>query len=325
MKDLISVIIPVYNVAAYLPECLDSLLSQDYQKLEIILIDDGSTDDSGAICDRYAAMDNRILVIHQKNGGAAAAKNAGLRAATGEYLSFVDSDDYLEPGVYSYMLSALQENGAQVGEFSFRYVSRSKGEDHIIYPERTLVPAKEYVSRFTKGWHCALLWNKLYRRELFAGIFFEEGHRIDDEYFTYQGIMNAQTVVCDPRVIYNYRLRGSGAMLNPKAGEQRMLDRVDFMNKRRKKIAARFPDLQREFDVEYLDALIYFTEYPENTSLSLQTIKKAMKAYCLQPGNTFPPRYLWKGLLRVMLTSVEELMQQCSKNRKETDQSDYFA
>ena len=270
MKNLISVIIPVYNVAAYLPECLDSLLSQDYAGLEVILIDDGSTDDSGAVCDRYAQQDSRIRVIHQKNGGAAAAKNAGLRVATGKYLSFVDSDDYLEPGAYSYMLSVLQQSGAQVGEFSFRYVSRSKGEDHIIHPERVVVPAKEYVSRFTKGWHCALLWNKLYRRELFDGIFFEEGHRIDDEYFTYQGFMNAQTVVCDARVIYNYRLRGSGAMLNPKAGEQRMLDRVDFMNKRRKKVAARFPELQREFDVEYLDALIYrisgkyTSQYPDH-------------------------------------------------------------
>ena len=98
MKDVISVIVPVYNVSAYLPECLDSILSQDYEKLEVILIDDGSTDDSGAICDAYAQRDNRIRVIHQKNGGAAAAKNAGLRAATGEYLSFADSDDFLEPG-----------------------------------------------------------------------------------------------------------------------------------------------------------------------------------------------------------------------------------
>ena len=104
MADRISVIIPVYNVAAYLPECMESILRQDHEDLEIILIDDGSTDESGMICDRYAARDSRIRVIHQKNGGAAAAKNAGLRIATGEYLSFADSDDYLEPGAYSHML-----------------------------------------------------------------------------------------------------------------------------------------------------------------------------------------------------------------------------
>ena len=107
MGDLISVIVPVYNVAMYLPQCLDSILGQDHENLEVILIDDGSRDESGEICDAYARRDSRLRVIHQKNGGAAAAKNAGLRIATGEYLSFVDSDDYLEPNVYGYMLEVL--------------------------------------------------------------------------------------------------------------------------------------------------------------------------------------------------------------------------
>lgn len=325
MKDLISVIVPVYNVASYLPQCLDSILQQDYEKLEVILIDDGSTDESGAICDRYASEDNRIRVIHQKNGGAAAAKNAGLRVATGAYLAFADSDDFLAPGAYSYMLRALRESDAQAGEFSFRYVSRSGGQDHVIYPERELVEGKEYLRRFTKGWTCALLWNKLYRRDLFDGIFFEEGHRIDDEYFTYQGFMNAAAVVCDPHVVYHYRLRRSGAMLNPVAGQQRMLDRVDFMNKRRIKVGSRFPELKRDFDVEYLDALVYLTDYAENTEASLQMIKKQIRSYFLEKGNTVPPKHLWRGLLRVTLTPVETLLNRIPLSQEKTDQSDYFA
>lgn len=324
MNGLISVIVPVYNVAAYLSQCLDSILQQDYEKLEVILIDDGSTDASGEICDRYAASDSRIRVIHQKNGGAAAAKNAGLRIATGEYLSFVDSDDYLEPGAYRYMLQTLQETGAQVGEFAFRYVSQSGSQDHVLYKDKELLETRDYLLRFTKGWTCALLWNKLYRRELFAGIFFEEGHRIDDEYFTYQGIMNARKILCDGNIIYNYRLRYSGAMLNPTAGQQRMLDRVDFMEKRRKKIGERFPELKRAFDEEFLDALVYFTEYPENTKTSLKAIKKAMKSYCFQRGNTLPPRHLWKGILRVILTPAETMLQRCRQNQEDVDQSDYF-
>ena len=131
MKDVISVIVPVYNVSAYLPECLDSILSQDYEKLEVILIDDGSTDDSGAICDAYAQRDNRIRVIHQKNGGAAAAKNAGLRAATGEYLSFADSDDFLEPGAYAYMMSLLKENGADIVRCAFQNRFRTRTEQWL--------------------------------------------------------------------------------------------------------------------------------------------------------------------------------------------------
>lgn len=324
MKDLISVIVPVYNVEAYLPACMESLLQQDYSHLEIILIDDGSTDGSGALCDRYAAQDSRVRVIHQKNGGAAAAKNAGLRIATGEYLSFADSDDYLEPGAYSHMRKALRESGADAGEFSFRYVCKSSTEDRILYPERKLVSGKEYLLGYTTGWNCALLWNKLYRRELFQDIFFEEGHRIDDEYFTYQGMMNARQVVCDPAVVYNYRRRRSGAMLNPSAGQQRMLDRVDFMDKRRRKVGSRYPELKKAFDTEFLEAMIYFTEYSENTAVSLKMIQKTLKTYLTERGNTFPPKYLWRGILKVCLTPAQKLLEAIPQAQP-IDQDDYFA
>lgn len=324
MNDLISVIVPVYNVAAYLPECMESILQQDHTNLEVILIDDGSTDASGEICDRYAAQDSRIRVIHQKNGGAAAAKNAGLRAATGDYLAFADSDDYLEPGAYSHMLKTLKAWDADAGEFSFRYVSKSGTEERILYEQTKMVSGKEYLPGYTKSWSCALLWNKLYKRSLFEGIFFEEGHKIDDEYFTYQGMMNANQVVCDPAVVYNYRRRRSGAMLDPKAGQQRMLDRVDFMCKRRRKVAQRFPELKQTFDTEFLDAMIYFTEYPENTKVSLDCIKQQLKAYLLESGNTFPPKYLWRGILRVCLTPSDKLMENIPKPTA-VNQNDYFA
>ena len=220
MKDVISVIVPVYNVAAYLPECLDSILSQDYDKLEVILIDDGSTDDSGAICDDYARRDRRIRVIHQKNGGAAAAKNAGLRAATGEYLSFADSDDFLEPGAYAYMLALLKENDADIVRCAFQNRFRTRTEQWLAGEDRCVMEGKAFLVRFTTDWTCGLLWNKLYKRALFDGIFFEEGHKIDDEYFTYQGVMNAAKVVCDPRVVYNYRQRASSVMQSPAARAQ---------------------------------------------------------------------------------------------------------
>lgn len=325
MKDLISVVVPVYNVAAYLPECMESLLRQDHSCLEIILIDDGSTDGSGAICDSYAAKDNRVKVIHQKNAGAAAAKNAGLRIATGEYLAFADSDDYLEPDSYSYMLRLLKDSGADAAECSFRYVSPNTSEDQILYPEKVLFSGMEYLLRYTKGWNCALLWNKLYKRTLFDGIFFEEGHRIDDEYFTYQGMMNAKLVVCDGKVVYNYRRRRSGAMLNPQAGQQRMLDRVDYMDKRRRNVGRRFPELKQAFDTEFLDAMVYFTAYPENTLVSLAQIKKALRNYLLEWGNTIPPRYLWRGIVGVLLTPSKTLLEKIEPNKGPAVPEDFFA
>lgn len=309
MKDVISVIVPVYNVAAYLPECLDSILSQDYEKLEVILIDDGSTDDSGTICDDYAARDGRIRVIHQKNGGAAAAKNAGLRAATGEYLSFVDSDDFLEPNVYGYMLSLLRSCDVDAAVFAFRDVYRNRQEEKIFQPGRQMLTGKEYLVRFTSDWSAALLWNKLYKRGLFRDVFFEEGHKIDDEYFTYQGIMNAERVLCDDRVIYNYRRRASSVMNSPTAAERRVLDSLEAIGQRRQKIKARYPELQRVFDESYLDALWYLAQTSGSTERTIAAQRAALRLYLMERGNTMPPRYLWRPLLRMYFSSPKKLLE----------------
>ena len=107
---LISVIVPVYNVEKYLKKCVNSICNQTYENLEIILIDDGSTDNSGLICDELSCKDNRIVVIHQNNGGQATARNMGLSAAKGEFIGFVDSDDWIEPKLYETMLSIIQNH-----------------------------------------------------------------------------------------------------------------------------------------------------------------------------------------------------------------------
>lgn len=323
MNQILSVIVPVYNVAAYLPECLDSILSQDYETMEIILIDDGSTDGSGEICDAYAASDNRVRVIHQKNGGAAAAKNAGLRKATGEFLTFVDSDDYLEPNVYGYMVGLLKDTGADVAEFCFRDVYQNRREDNMFCDCPKLVPGREYLTWFLTRWHCALLWNKVYKRSLFDGIFFEEGHKIDDEYFTYQGILNAKTVACDSRIVYNYRRRRSSAMLSPQSQNQLALDRIDCISKRRKRVAAQAPELRKTFDVAFLDALVYISQYPNNTRDSIRLLKSELRCY-LKEGNTFPPKYLWKGLLRLSLTGTDALLKKYAKEPEIENISHYF-
>lgn len=325
MKDFISVIVPVYNVAPYLPKCLDSILSQDYDQLEVILIDDGSTDDSGKICDTYGARDSRIRVIHRKNGGAAAAKNTGLAIAAGEYLSFVDSDDYLEPEAYGYMMKTLREVGADAGEFSFRDVYRNREEDQILYPERKILTGKEYLTHFTESWSGALLWNKLYKRRLFDGVFFEEGHKIDDEYFTYQGFFSANRVVCDSRIVYNYRHRASSVMLSPAASAQRSLDRIDALSKRREMVAQRCPELRKIFDTDYVNALVYMSQYPSNTPQSIALLKKKLRKYLLERGSTFPPKRYWRGMAELLCTPAETLLTRYGKEEAERDPEAYFA
>lgn len=325
MTGVISVIIPVYKVEAYLPACLDSVLGQDYRQLEVILIDDGSPDTSGEICDRFAQGDSRIRVIHQKNGGAAAAKNAGLRIATGEYLSFVDSDDLLEPGAYRHMVGLMEAHGADAVRCSFRNLYRSHGEDHH-YPQGTqVVEGREFLRAFATDWTGGLLWNKLYKRELFDGIFFEEGHKIDDEYFTYRGMMNANKVVCDDRVVYNYRKRASSVMTSPSSQLQITIDRIDFMDKRRKAVAQRFPELRRDFDESFLDALTYLPDYPGNFVETIGAYRRYGLAYFLHWGNTLPPRRLLRGLLRLYFTPAKKLIEQGNQSQKPVDMDDYFA
>lgn len=171
MNSTISVVIPVYNVELYIRECLDSVLSQSNSSLQIILIDDGSTDNSGAICDEYAEKDSRIIVIHQKNAGAAGAKNVGLRVVTGKYLSFVDNDDYLEPGAYTHMVAKLEDTKANVIQCSFCDVFTDKTVSHVDQGEQTEFTCVRYLEQFRKDWTCGLLWDKLYVRSIFDGIF----------------------------------------------------------------------------------------------------------------------------------------------------------
>lgn len=323
MNQTISVIVPVYNVASYLPQCVESILSQDYRDLEVILIDDGSTDRSGEICDRYGAADSRVRVIHQKNGGGAAAKNAGLRIASGEYLSFVDSDDYLEPNVYGMMLETLLTHQADAVQFSFREVYRSRAEEQVVAGE--VLEGESYLLRFPKDFTCALLWNKLYRRALFDGVFFEEGHKIDDEYFTYQGFLKPRRVVRDSRIVYNYRKRASSVMSAPESAERLVLDRLDCAAKRRQKVQSCLPHLRKAFDENYLDVIWYLSENEGSTERTLTQLKSSLRAYLREWGNAFPPRYLWKGLAKLYVTPVPKLLAACQTARDRVSLEDFFA
>ena len=322
MNQTISVIVPVFNVAGYLPQCVDSILSQDYGNLEVILIDDGSTDGSGEICDRYAALDSRVRVIHQKNGGAAAAKNAGLRLATGEYLAFADSDDYLEPGAYGFLMKVLLETGADAVQGSFREVYRNRAEEQRISEE--ILEGYDYLLRFPKDFSCALLWNKLYRRALFDGVFFEEGHKIDDEYFTYQGFLQPRKVVRMDRVVYNYRKRASSVMSSPESAERLVLDCLDSAAKRRQRILDTLPQLREPFDENYLDVIWYLSGNEGSTERTLQALKGSLHSYLREKGRTRPPVYLWRGLAKLWLIPVPRLLMLCKRTCKQIDLSDYF-
>jgi len=322
MSKTISVIVPVYNVSAYVEQCLDSILSQDYPDLQVLVVDDGSTDGSGAICDRIAAQDPRMRVTHQANAGAGAAKNAALRQAVGTYLSFVDSDDYLEPGAYRHMVAVLEETGADAAQFGFREVYRDSVQEYR--PSREVLEARDYLPRFPKDWSCALLWNKLYRRELYGGVFFPEGRRIDDEFFTYRGFLGGARVVTDPQIIYNYRKRLSSVMSSPQSAERLILDNLDAVVERREQVVRRFPELKRAFDENYLDVLWYLMANAGATERTIARLKSHIRGYFRTPGNSFPAPWLWKPLCRAYFTGTETLLRQSAQVSAPPDPARFF-
>ncbi len=311
MNPVISVIVPVYNVASYLPSCIESLLGQSYSALEILLIDDGSTDASGRICDEYTAKDSRIRVIHQKNGGAAAAKNAGLRVASGEYLTFADSDDLVPPDAYEKMISKMKETGAEVVQGSF--VNLFTDGQELVPVAPSVDDVERYLVRFTREWTCGLLWNKLYRRELFNGIFFVEGNVIDDEFFTYRGIMNAKRIVWIHDVVYIYRQRKSSVMRTPEKKKQIVLDQLHFLKRRRRDISQRYPNLASAFDEHYLNLLLILSHATAASQESMNEIKAELCCY-FRESHVYRPTVMFRlQILRLQLTPIRILLRHTDK------------
>ena len=185
-SEKISVIIPVYKVEKYLAKCVDSVLAQTYGDLEILLVDDGSPDGCGAICDGYASRDSRVRVIHKPNGGLSSARNAGLDAASGAYVGFVDSDDYIDPAMYEKLHAALVSTGADVCVCDVVYVDEQgalKGPPIPPMAEEVLSPEQAWrrVELADDGWRYVTAWNRLYRRAVFDGLRFQEGKIHEDE------------------------------------------------------------------------------------------------------------------------------------------------
>ena len=257
-RPLISVIVPVYQVHRYLGECVESLLCQTYTNLEIILVNDGSTDGSEALCDEYAHRDDRILVIHQENQGPAGARNAGLDIANGEYVAFVDSDDYVVPTFIESLYRLLKKYHADIAVCAYMKDSDS-GRRHIAghaescvkighRHKNTLCMSSEQMLR---QWHGryknyeTVVWNKLYHISVFNGdkdkveIRYPNRKRDEDMLISHLIVENADRIALTTRVLYRYRSRegsitartalGEGARENLSAQRERM----DFFRKKR--------------------------------------------------------------------------------------------
>lgn len=218
MSELVSIIVPIYNAQKFLKECIDSILDQTYQNLEIILVDDGSKDDSGKICDYYAKVDSRIKVFHQENKGLSAARNKGIKNSHGDYIAFIDADDYLSHNMIEVLLQSIKKNDADLSMCSFQYVNefgeRLKENVSPILDE--VLNVDEALSKLfkEKNWYYIVAWNKLYKKELWNDIQYPIDFIHEDEAVIHHILYKCKKVVTVKQELLFYRQVNSSIMHN---------------------------------------------------------------------------------------------------------------
>lgn len=217
MDIKISVIVPIYKVEEYLQRCIDSIIKQTYKNLEIILVDDGSPDNCPLICDMNQKKDSRIKVIHQKNAGLSAARNIGLEIATGDYISFVDSDDYINKSMYEILLGHCVKENAEIAICKFtRFYGKHLTEEVQLNAKSKIITPREALQELhgNEGEIYGVAYNKLYKRDIFKELRFPVGKINEDEFFNYKALDRANKIVKDENTLYYYYQGNSGSITN---------------------------------------------------------------------------------------------------------------
>lgn len=251
MQPLISVIVPVYNVEEYLPKCLDSIINQTYKNIEIIIVNDGSTDKSGIICDEYANKDIRIKVIHKENGGLSDARNRGIDIANGDYIGFVDSDDYIAEDMYEYLYDFAVENDLDVAMCSScdvykDKIIRPKNFKSIILEDKEKIIENIFVNQH--GGSGIGVCNKLFKYNVIKNIRFDFGKTYEDVYFALKWIGNTNKFGRDSEVKYYYVQREE-SITHQKFYNDKILDVVDGYQKNYKIIFEKYPEATKAAEV----------------------------------------------------------------------------
>lgn len=288
MNPLISLIVPVYNSEKDLRKCLDSIINQTYRNLEIILIDDGSTDGSGAICDEYAAKDSRIVCVHQPNSGVSKARNEGIKRAHGDYIHFPDSDDFLELDTYSYVISLFEKHSCDAVNFEFFVTFPEYESTHKLTDEN-------YGSFDTAGAHRIVLagepfcWNKIYSKKLIKDLQFREDiYRGEDSLYAHGAFEQAEKVWFDDRPLYHYVQSEQSACRGVFRPSQ--LSAVKLYDAYKPIFQKKYPELYQKFLVNMSDLLIeLFFEmwndqktYQEEQKMIVQEYRCHLKEICFK-------------------------------------------
>lgn len=295
--ETISVIVPVYNTEKYLDECVQSILNQTYSAIELILVDDGSTDGSGEICDCFAAKDRRVKVHHRENQGVSAARNFGTSVAVGQWVAFVDSDDTVHPQYLEVLLAGVQQTSCAVSICGYQTYAEGNEAPSVCVPEKLEFEklSRHEVLSILNEWRSEQAvgmvtpWNKLYRRELLQIAKFPEGVRHEDEFFAHRLLNQCEKAAFLWLPLYNYRINEHGFMGNVDAQKtfahlvlfDALMERIDFFQEHEPSlVTGAMHRLLRECNSFY-DEYSQFDEpvYREKQRWLVQTYRKAYLKY----------------------------------------------
>lgn len=220
-NDLVSIIVPVYNVSQFIDCCIKSIINQSYTCIEVILVDDGSTDGSGERCDYWSSVDSRIRVIHKKNGGLSSARNTGLQLSSGKYIYFIDSDDWIHSSLVSTCVERLMEDNTDIVFFKYRYASLDGSSTEISrdsphFPNEVVMSCGQALSALWNENIPNYSWSFLADRHVYNHVLFPEGKLMEDLATTYRLIVNADSVSFVSCELYFYRIRPGSILDNPR-------------------------------------------------------------------------------------------------------------
>ncbi len=273
--SLISVIVPVYMVEPYLDRCVQSIINQTYTDLEIILVDDGSEDNCPSMCDHWAQIDNRVKVIHKKNGGLSDARNAGMAIAKGEYIAFIDSDDWVDKSFIYYLYEGIQNTGADLAACD---VCEAKSEESILEiieePKITKHSSFDAIYDLTKGTRFrAVAWNKLYKSSILNSESYPLKRFHEDEFLTYRIYDKCKVLAYVDAPLYYYYQRG-GSIMSTRSDKH--IDILEAYLERQSFFKKKYPQLYLEDKLLFCKACINL--YSENYENSFSA-KKRIKEY----------------------------------------------
>lgn len=306
---LLSVIIPVFNAEKYLLQCVNSVRNQTYKDLEIILINDGSTDDSLKICQELSLKDERIRLINQANAGGGTARNVGLNLAKGEFIAFVDSDDYISPYMYEIMLKYMNADidiveCSYTNVYSDDYFEMNKINSNILFEQYDASMAMEEHLKDTK--FRQLIWNKVFRKSVTKEVRFPEGKGIDDEFWTYKAIGNSRKLSIINAVLYAYRQQENSVMHTINADNR--IRTVIAKVERHEYIKRNYPELVALsnqvlwFTAVYCGQLVYLDCEIADKKKELNDIKKIVKLYPISTSGMKllqPKQRIWMWLAKL--------------------------